>query len=65
MRSGEGYARLRVNLDVRKPLRRGIFIKYAKEERSWLSFQYEKLPNFCFFCGKMGRGKMGMHVPQG
>ncbi|MBA0706383.1 hypothetical protein Golax_018496 [Gossypium laxum] len=46
--------RLRINLDVQKPLRRGIFVSIDNINKSWISFKYEKLPMFCFGCGRMG-----------
>ncbi|KAH1121338.1 hypothetical protein J1N35_004498 [Gossypium stocksii] len=50
------FCRLRVNLDVQKPLRRGIFVSINPQSRSWVAFKYEKLPNFCFGCGRIGHG---------
>ncbi|MBA0613537.1 hypothetical protein Godav_013956, partial [Gossypium davidsonii] len=46
--------RLKINLDVQKPLRRGIFVSIDNFNKSWISFKYEKLPIFCFGCGRMG-----------
>ncbi|KAK5842942.1 hypothetical protein PVK06_005364 [Gossypium arboreum] len=52
----EDSCRLRINLDVQKPLRRGIFVSIDNKNKSWISFKYEKFPMFCFGCGKMGHG---------
>ncbi|KAH1130931.1 hypothetical protein J1N35_002309 [Gossypium stocksii] len=46
--------RLKVQLNARKPLRRGIFNATGDQEKVWLSFKYEVLSNFCFGCGCMG-----------
>lgn len=54
--SKDKYCRLRVNLDVTKPLRRGIFVSTDEEDKLWIAFKYENLPDFCFCCGKMGHG---------
>ncbi|MBA0629341.1 hypothetical protein Godav_023919 [Gossypium davidsonii] len=45
---------LKINLDVQKPLRRGIFVSVDNFNKSWISFKYEKLPMFCFGWGRMG-----------
>ncbi|KAH1047050.1 hypothetical protein J1N35_037834 [Gossypium stocksii] len=46
--------RLRVNMDVQKPLRRGIFVSSDNVVKFWISFKYEKLLIFCFGCGRLG-----------
>ncbi|KAH1066732.1 hypothetical protein J1N35_031719 [Gossypium stocksii] len=46
--------RLKILLDARKPLRRGIFIVVGNTRKAWLPFKYESLPNFYFSCGIMG-----------
>ncbi|PPD96116.1 hypothetical protein GOBAR_DD06853 [Gossypium barbadense] len=48
------FCRLRVNLNIQKSLRRGIFILRSNGSRYWIPFKYEKLPKFCFGCGVMG-----------
>ncbi|GAV79329.1 DUF4283 domain-containing protein/zf-CCHC_4 domain-containing protein, partial [Cephalotus follicularis] len=48
------YLKLRIGLDVRKPLRWGMKFSVGLSEKAWLSFQYKKLPNFCHNCGRMG-----------
>ena len=37
--------------DVSKPLYRGPKIALDDNEEIWVSFKYEKLPNFCYWCG--------------
>lgn len=44
---------LRINLNVQKPLRRGIFVSINNMTKLWISFKYESLPMFCFGCGRM------------
>ncbi|XP_052484766.1 uncharacterized protein LOC128039888 [Gossypium raimondii] len=53
--SGE-WCRLKINLNVQKPLRRGIFVSSDNRNQWWISFKYEKLPLFCFGCGRLGHG---------
>jgi hypothetical protein len=44
------YLRVRIKLDIMKPLARGRVLK-LNGESSWIEFQYERLPTFCFRCG--------------
>ncbi|MFQ6666871.1 hypothetical protein Gotur_033076 [Gossypium turneri] len=53
--SGE-WCHLKINLNVQKPLRRGIFVSSDNRNQWWISFKYEKLPLFCFGCGRLGHG---------
>jgi interleukin-1 receptor-associated kinase 1 len=47
------FLRLKTSLDLRKPLKRGTKIKF-QDRNLWVDFKYERLPNFCFACGKIG-----------
>uniref|UniRef100_A0A803PIJ2 Reverse transcriptase domain-containing protein n=1 Tax=Cannabis sativa TaxID=3483 RepID=A0A803PIJ2_CANSA len=48
------FLRIRVLLDITRPLRRGMTIRYRSiHEPKWISFKYESLPKFCYFCGLM------------
>ncbi|KAM6577649.1 hypothetical protein CsatB_029486 [Cannabis sativa] len=54
------YLRIRILLDVNLPIRKGMnirFIKRGREFVKWLDFKYERLPDFCFFCGKLDHTK--------
>ncbi|KAL0392806.1 UNVERIFIED_CONTAM: hypothetical protein Sradi_2503400 [Sesamum radiatum] len=56
-RGGQGwgsYLRIRVGIDVSKPLRRIMKLRTVLGEESLISFTYERLPNFCYWCGRMG-----------
>ncbi|GLT94948.1 hypothetical protein SLE2022_126580 [Rubroshorea leprosula] len=46
------YIRVRVAIDTRKPLRRLMKLT-LKEGPIRVSFRYERLPNFCYCCGKL------------
>lgn len=48
------FMRVRVALSLEKPLRRGSFIAGLDGVRSWVTFKYERLPMFCYFCGLLG-----------
>lgn len=54
-RDGGGWGqslRLRVRLDITKPLERGRAI-HVGGKTHWVTFKYEKLPIFCFRCGRI------------
>uniref|UniRef100_A0A803QGZ0 RNase H type-1 domain-containing protein n=1 Tax=Cannabis sativa TaxID=3483 RepID=A0A803QGZ0_CANSA len=61
IKEGTGpYLRLRVLMDVNLPIRRGMNIKLIRMGREfvkWIDFKYERLPDFCFFCGKLDHKK--------
>lgn len=49
------YARIHVSLNINKHLRQCIWIKSDQEHDDiCIILVYEKLPNFCFKCGKLG-----------
>ncbi|MFQ6644988.1 hypothetical protein Gotur_020351 [Gossypium turneri] len=50
------FCRLRIKLNVQKPLRRGIFVSTGNGNKFWIPFKYEKLPTFCFGCKRLGHG---------
>uniref|UniRef100_A0A7N2KMA2 Zinc knuckle CX2CX4HX4C domain-containing protein n=1 Tax=Quercus lobata TaxID=97700 RepID=A0A7N2KMA2_QUELO len=48
---GDGFIRVRVKVDVSKPLCRGRVISLENGRELWVSFKYECLPNLCYWCG--------------
>lgn len=50
------FFHLRIQVDVQKPLRKGIFVLGDSKIKSWVSFKNENLPTFWFKYGKMGHG---------
>lgn len=43
--------RIRVTIDVPKPLLRKKKLNISLPTQVWVQFKYERLPNFCFCCG--------------
>ena len=48
------YLRVRVSIDIQKPLKRRMRIKKPGSEWVWVEFRYECLTVFCFICGCLG-----------
>ncbi|KAK7853822.1 hypothetical protein CFP56_034518 [Quercus suber] len=47
------YLRVRITLDINQPLCRGRMVNVGEMEPQWVSFQYERLPIFCYWCGHL------------
>jgi hypothetical protein len=50
--------RIRVYLDLTRPLDRGRAL-HINGKPVWVSFRYEKLPHFCYTCGRIVHGNNG------
>lgn len=48
------FIRIRVRMDITRPLKRRMKIKREGGEWSWINFKYERLGTFCFVCGTLG-----------
>ncbi|PPD67275.1 hypothetical protein GOBAR_DD35844 [Gossypium barbadense] len=57
-RDGDGgwteYMRIRINIDINKPLRRVVHYIDHEGEEFVFAIRYEKLPRFCYICGLIG-----------
>lgn len=50
----KSFIRIRVRINITKPLASGMRIRRNGGDWSWISFRYERLPNFCFICSLIG-----------
>ncbi|EEF35482.1 conserved hypothetical protein [Ricinus communis] len=50
----ERSVRLRIRIDLRKPLRKRTKIAMGSNKDMWVFFRYERLPSFCYVCGCLG-----------
>ncbi|GMI72395.1 hypothetical protein HRI_000908800 [Hibiscus trionum] len=51
------FMRIKVFLNVHHPLKRKKKVALDKTQSVYVRFQYERLPIFCFICGKIGHGE--------
>lgn len=52
----KNFLRIRVQIDVRQPLKTRKKIKLSESNFTYAKFKYEKLTLFCFLCGCLGHG---------
>lgn len=48
------FMRVRVAIDVGKPLLRGKKMNMGTDKSCWVQFAYERLLNFCYCSGRLG-----------
>ncbi|XP_075663402.1 uncharacterized protein At4g02000-like [Castanea sativa] len=59
------FLRIRVDIPIDKPLRRGANIVNSEGGKCWVTFKYERLPNFYFICGVLGHDEKHCSGNQG
>ncbi|KAK6139616.1 hypothetical protein DH2020_026640 [Rehmannia glutinosa] len=47
------FLRIRTEIDISKPIRRILQVDF-KDQKLTMGLKYERLPDFCFFCGRIG-----------
>ena len=47
------FMRVRVVVDITKPLCRDRRVMWDQSSEGWISFKYEHLPNICYRCGQL------------
>ncbi|XVF10263.1 hypothetical protein REPUB_Repub07fG0167400 [Reevesia pubescens] len=50
---GGGFLRIRVFVNITKPLKRGTCLSLPGTEQFVVLFKYERLPDICFVCGRL------------
>ena len=48
-----GFMRVRVMVDISQPLCRGRMVTLDDNRELCVSFKYERLPNLCYWCGRL------------
>lgn len=62
---GGNSMRIKVRLDITEPLCRGFMLKSEEiREGCWIAIRYERLPEFCFKCGRIGHVLKDCHDKQ-
>lgn len=56
------YLRIRVAMNVEKPLKRRMKLKRDGGNWSWINFKYERLGTFCFVCGILGHSERDCNI---
>lgn len=46
--------RVKINLNLNNPLKKGTKIKIGSTNPMWIPVTYERLPSFCYWCGIIG-----------
>nr|GMD19222.1 uncharacterized protein LOC109173053 [Ipomoea batatas]GME06899.1 uncharacterized protein LOC109173053 [Ipomoea batatas] len=54
----KSFLRIRVRLNINKPLVSQMRVRKNGGDWSWINFRYERLPHFCFICGLIGHTEM-------
>ncbi|CAD6213027.1 unnamed protein product [Miscanthus lutarioriparius] len=63
-RAWGAYLRAKVQINITKPLMRGVSIFSTKRQaKEWYEVRYEKLPNYCYSCGIIGYSSVECLTP--
>ncbi|KAF7139019.1 hypothetical protein RHSIM_Rhsim07G0114000 [Rhododendron simsii] len=56
---GRSFLRVKVEIEISKPLPKGFWLRKNTEAGKdlWISYKYEKLSDFCYDCGRLGHDK--------
>ncbi|KAL8511716.1 hypothetical protein ACS0TY_018227 [Phlomoides rotata] len=58
-------ARVKVKIDLRKLLKLGLNLKAKNSKHMWVTFKYERLPSFFYYCGLLGHMKRDCDLVEG
>ena len=48
------FLRVRIDIPLDRPLRRGALVVNPEEDRLWVAFRYERIMGLCYSCGRLG-----------
>ncbi|KAK2969736.1 hypothetical protein RJ640_015880 [Escallonia rubra] len=57
------FLRIQVKIDITQPLPTTFNRKNSQVISSWIRIQYERLPDFCFNCGRLGHTNKSYEYP--
>ena len=57
------FLRIRVEVPLNKPLKRGGLVISPEGETTWVAFRYERLVGWCFNCGCIGHDQKECALP--
>lgn len=60
--TGGEFLRVRIILDITQPLPRCYKLWVERKLVGWVGLKYERLPNFCYWCGSVGHGNRDCEV---
>ena len=60
--TGSEFLRVRINIDISKPLLRYSKLRSKGKQVGWVGLKYGWLPNFCYWCGRMTHGERDCEV---
>ncbi|KAL0012397.1 hypothetical protein SO802_007505 [Lithocarpus litseifolius] len=60
--AGSEFLRVRINIDISKPLLRCSKLRSEGKQVGWVGLKYERLPNFCYWCGRVTHGERDCEV---
>ena len=59
---GGEFLRARVTMDISKPLPRVSKLRSGGKQIGLVGLKYERLPNFCYWCGRVTHGEQDCEV---
>ena len=60
--AGGEFLRVRVAVDITKPLPRCCKLRAAGKHLGWVGIRYERLPNFCYWCGRVSHSERDCEI---